>query len=343
MFFSYLNDMKSWIFFFLISIGLVDLILWLDEGIAVKFTSALYFNILLVTSLVLFLIWRYRAETRFMTELAELIEGEADDWHAALPEAIYRRDEVTREMLSQAARGFSRELAKARNLSIHEGDYTAAWVHEVKTPLTAMKLIIDEHRGNPDFKKIESEWLRLHLLVDQQLSISRLPMLEADYLLEKTSLQKLASAEVQKLASWCMEKNLAVEFEGDNQEIIADVKWCRFIIRQFLTNAVKYSPVGGMVCISMKENHSGHAVLTIQDEGLGIQPHELPRIFDKGFTGGTGRIHNAATGLGLYLAQTVASRMGITLTVESQYGEGTMIEMAFPHENEFDHTLGTTS
>lgn len=339
MFLTYLDDMKSWIFFFLISIGLVDLILWLDEGIAVKFTSALYFNILLIFFFIVFLGWRYRTETKFTAELAELIEEEADDWHVALPEAIYRRDEVTKDMLTQAATHFSRELSNVKKLSVHEGDYIAAWVHEVKTPLTAMKLIIDEHRGNPEFQKLESEWLRLHLLVDQQLSISRLASLETDYVLEKTSLQKLASAEVRELASWCMEKNIAVEFEGDNIEVIADVKWCRFIIRQFLTNAVKYSPIGGMIHISMNKNSTGHAVLTIQDEGSGIQPHELPRIFDKGFTGGTGRIHNAATGLGLYLANTVATKMGITLTVDSQKGEGTLSEIAFPNENDFNKVL----
>ena len=165
----------------------------------------------------------------------------------------------------------------------------------------------------PAFRKIESEWLRAHLLIDQQLSISRLPSLEMDYVLEKTNLQKLATAEVRELASWCMEKNIAVEFEGEDVEVVTDVKWCRFIIRQFLTNAVKYSPVGGTILISTNKTSSGNASLSIIDEGPGIKPHDLPRIFDKGFTGGTGRIHNAATGLGLYLAQTVATKMGITL------------------------------
>ena len=331
--------MKSWILFVFSTIGLIDLILWLDQGIAVEFASVFYFNVLLFAFFIIFLIWRYQVELKFTKKLTLLIEEEEDDWYVALPEAIYLRDEVTKEMLQQAATNFSRELSSVKKLSIHEGDYIASWVHEVKTPLTAMKLIIDEHRGNPDFQKVELEWLRLHLLIDQQLSISRLPSLEADYVLEKTSLQKLASAEVRELASWCMEKNVAVEFEGENIEVVADVKWCRFIIRQFLTNAVKYSPTGGTIIVSMDKNLSGHAVLIIKDEGPGILPHELPRVFEKGYTGGTGRIHNAATGLGLYLAQTVATKMGITLTGKSEYGEGTAMEMIFPNENDFDKML----
>lgn len=337
MFLSYLHDKKSWLLFYFASIGVVDFIIWIDPGIAAKFVSVFYFNVLVLFVFIMFIIWRYRVETQFTKELVRVLES--DDWYLALPDAIYKRDEITKSLLQGIAIRFSERFEEVRNISIHEGDYTAAWVHEVKTPLTAMKLILDENRGNPDYQKIELEWLRLHLLVDQQLSISRLPSLEADYVLEKTNLRKLASAEVRGLASWCMEKNVAVEFEGDEIEVVTDKKWCRFIIRQFLTNAVKYSPIGGTIIISMNVNSSGHAVLTIQDEGSGIESHDLPRIFDKGFTGGTGRIHNAATGLGLYLARTVANRMGITLTVESQRGEGTTIEMAFPNENDFDRML----
>ena len=135
--------------------------------------------------------------------------------------------------------------------TVIESDYTAAWVHEVKAPLTAMKLTMDGHRSDPVIRKIEAEWLRVHLLIDQQLYISRLPTLEADYVLEKTDVHRLVTAEVRELASWCMEKNIAVEFEGEDKEVVTDVKWCRFIIRQLVTNAVKYSPIGGTIIISI--------------------------------------------------------------------------------------------
>jgi OmpR family two-component system bacitracin resistance sensor histidine kinase BceS len=136
-----------------------------------------------------------------------------------------------------------------------------------------------------------------------------------------------------------MDKNVAVEFEGDNVEAVTDFKWCRFMIRQFLTNAVKYSPEGGTIIISTKIKSSGNASMSITDEGPGIKSHDLPRIFDKGFTGGTGRIHNAATGLGLYLAHMVATKMGIILDAHSNEAKGTTMEAVFPTENEFDKML----
>ena len=155
MFFSYLKDMKSWIFFYLCSIGLVDVVIWLDQGISVKFASVFYFNMLLILFFIVFLIWRYRMEMSFTKKITSLINSEIDDWQVALPEAIYVRDEKMKEMLLHAAKNYSHALADLKETNIHEGDYVAAWVHEVKTPLTAMKLIIDEHRGNPAFGKIE--------------------------------------------------------------------------------------------------------------------------------------------------------------------------------------------
>ncbi|WP_272039616.1 sensor histidine kinase [Paenibacillus sp. JJ-100] len=216
-----------------------------------------------------------------------------------------------------------------------ENDFTASWIHEIKTPLTAMKLIMDaEH--NPDISKIESEWLRIHLLVERQLYMTRLPALESDYVLERLSLQRLAIEEIQELAPWCMEKNLAVSIEGQDATVVTDRKWCRFIIRQILTNAIKYSPSDTSLTFRTAVTEPENVFLDIIDEGPGIQPHDLPRIFDKGFTGGNGRIHNAATGLGLYLAQTVAAKIGITLQVNSSQPQGTTMRMTFTDSNAFE-------
>jgi len=332
-------DIKSWILFFIAALGFADLLIWLDAGIDAEFSSVLYFNILLLIFFALFIVWRYRKEMKFVKELTILAEVTSLDWHEALPETIYKRDEIVIELVRQAAISSSNKISEIRYANVIESDYTAAWVHEVKAPLTAMKLTMDGHRTEPVIRKIEAEWLRVHLLIDQQLYISRMPTLEADYILEKTDVHGLVTAEVRELASWCMEKNIAVEFEGEDKEVITDVKWCRFIIRQIVTNAVKYSPNGGMLVISINNTESGNVVLTIKDNGLGIQAHDLPRIFDKGFTGGTGRIHNAATGLGLYLAQTVAEKIGIMLQAQSEMGQGTALEMTFSTENDFDKTL----
>ncbi|MDN3426711.1 sensor histidine kinase [Microbacterium sp. APC 3898] len=336
MFFSYINDMKSWIFFFFLSLLSADLLLWLDPGIDVEISSLVYVNALLLIAFIAFISWRYYRETAYIRQLALLEEETETDWYEALPDPIFERDEQVNDILQSAGISFSKQLSEVRQNTIIQDDYIAGWVHEAKAPLTAMKLVIDANRKDPQIRKIEAEWLRIFLLVDQQLYISRLSSLESDYVLERVPLQEIIAAEVRELMSWCREKNLAIEIEGLETNVVTDRKWCRFIVRQILSNAVKYSPRDGTIFITTRTEAGGHCILSIKDQGAGIPDHDMPRIFDKGFTGGMGRLHNTATGLGLYLAKTVSEKIGIRLSAISTKGKGATLEMGFTMENDFD-------
>lgn len=336
MFIRYVIEMKSWIAFFLGGLFFTDLLIWLDNGFAVPFESILYLNVLLLIGFIIFFVCRYRKEIRFASMLAELTKNMDRDWFETISEPSSYRDAAAYAALREANQYSKRQLSEITDAHIMEQDYMSSWVHEVKAPLTAMKLTIDANRHHPEVRKIEAEWLRIHLLVDRQLYISRLPSLESDYVLEPQPLLRLAVKEVRELASWCMEKNIAVEIEGEDTPIVTDSKWCRFIIRQLLTNAVKYSPMGSTIQLVTSIAPSGNVVLVVKDEGPGIPAHDLPRIFDKGFTGGAGRIQNAATGLGLYLAKIVAGKIGIVLEAFSDSKHGTTMQMTFPAKNPFE-------
>lgn len=338
MFIQYVRDMKSWMLLFATVIICTDVLIWIDKGLSMELGSLIYLNMLLVAIFVSFIVWRFKRETKFTKELLRISEERVRDWQEGLPTPLFSRDEAINEILRQVSNDHLEKLSELRAKNLMESDYTAAWVHEVKAPLTAMKMTIDANRQDPAIRKIESNWLRVYLLIDRQLYISRLPALETDYALEKIRTLQLITPEISELRSWCIEKNIAVEIEGEDMEVLTDSKWCRFIIRQILTNAVKYSPDGGTICITTDRSAEGHPVLIIKDEGPGIPAHDLPRVFDKGFTGGTGRLHNAATGLGLYLAQQVASKIGISLTAHSEMNQGTTMKMTFSIENEFDAT-----
>ncbi|MFC7364298.1 MULTISPECIES: sensor histidine kinase [Bhargavaea] len=340
MFIPYLKSRLPWILFFLAALLLADLIIILDEGIEIEAASVLYMNFLLIAVFALFIFWRWRRETVFLREMSRLSDESLREWEELLPERPSGLERTTAELLTTASRAHREELAKLADAQYLEADYLAAWVHEAKAPMTAMKLILDEHRADPAMRRIAAEWLRLHLLIDRQLYISRMPTLAADFLPETASVRSLTAPEIRELAAWCLEKDVAVELEGDDLPVRTDVKWARFIIRQILTNAVKYSPVGGAITITADRSTDGNIRVQIEDEGPGIPLHDLPRIFEKGFTGGTGRIHNAATGLGLYLADTVALRLGIRLSAVSEQGRGTVLTLTFPKENEFDRIMG---
>ncbi|REB05261.1 sensor histidine kinase [Sporosarcina sp. BI001-red] len=334
----YITDRKSWIALFVGSLLLTDLLLVLDKGLAINEVSIGYLNILLLVIFVLFFIWRYRKETAYLRKLGRLAEELSDDWQEGLPMSVFHQEAMLSDLLQKVDTSYRKRMARIQEFVHAEQNDTAAWVHEVKTPLTAMKLIIDANRQVPAFRRIEAEWLRVHLLIDQQLYISRLPSLEADYVLEETDIVRLATEEVHQLKPWCLEKNIAFEIVEESVEVVTDQKWCRFILRQVLTNAVKYSPAGGTVTIQTTSIETGHISLTVADEGPGIPAHEMPRIFDRGFTGGAGRIQHTATGLGLYLAKQTAGKIGIELHGQSDGATGTQMIITFTVENDFDAT-----
>ncbi|MGF7047302.1 OmpR family two-component system bacitracin resistance sensor histidine kinase BceS [Paenibacillus sp. DS2015] len=336
MFIRYILTRKSWILLFASLLGLTDVLILFEQGIHVELTSLLYLNALYVIIFLVFFLWRYKKETKYVAALAKLQEVTASDWMESLPEPDNHLDSITNDVLREAFYQFKRKLSQLKESQLIENDFTASWIHEVKTPLTAMKLILDARSSDADLRRIESEWLRIHLLIDRQLYMTRLPALESDYALERVSIQRLAAEEIRELAPWCMEKNLAVGIEGDDAMVVTDRKWCRFILRQLLTNAIKYSPSGKAITFITAMSEKENIILDLIDEGPGIQPHDLPRIFDKGFTGENGRIHNAATGLGLYLAQTVAGKIGVALHVQAGQRQGTTMRITFTDPNAFE-------
>ncbi|MRN54934.1 sensor histidine kinase [Paenibacillus monticola] len=332
----YIATRKSWILLFVGLLGLTDSLIFFEQGLSVEFISLLYLNTLYVILFLVFFLWRYKKETKYAAAISRLQEIMASDWMESLPEPDNKLDGIMNDVLREAFYQFKRKLSHFKEAQLIENDFTASWIHEVKTPLTAMKLILDACPSDPDLRRIESEWLRIHLLIDRHLYMTRLSALESDYVLERISIQRLVVEEIRELAPWCMEKNLAVSIEGEDAMVITDRKWCRFILRQLLTNAIKYSPSDKAITFLTTMTEKENVILDLIDEGPGIQPHDLPRIFDKGFTGENGRIHNAATGLGLYLAQTVAGKIGVTLHVLPGQPQGTTMRITFTDPNGFE-------
>ena len=218
-------------------------------------------------------------------------------------------------------------------------DEFLAWVHEMKSPLTAMQLLMEKVEDSELKERIENEWLRLYLLLDQQLHATRLMTIELDNRIEKVQVKDVLIQEVKALRSWCFEKQIGIELDSVDVTVQTDAKWLGFIVRQILSNAVKYSHIGGGVRVSAG-TIDDQFVLKIQDEGIGIKREDLPRVFRKSYTGTIGRETSAATGMGLYLAKQAAVSLHILLTIESTEGMGTTVNIIFPKMNDYMKTLG---
>lgn len=338
MFVAYLVYKKSWIGLIGLLLLLMNALILFDAGIRVEPYSIIYLNGLFLTICVVFFILRYKKETSYFKSLLTLSNELDNDWFESIPSPQNHFPDRMVYTLLQTIHEYEQTKRRKDHYSQQMAhNDLASWVHEMKTPLTAMKIIMDAHPSNEIAQRLNAPWLRMHLLTDQQLYISRLANLDTDLLPEEQNVQDLIREEIRDLSTWCMEKNISIDLTGDTATTVyTDKKWCGFVIRQLLTNAIKYSPTGGNVFIRIGHHENESVIVTIKDEGPGILAHDMPRIFDKGFTGENGRLQHSATGMGLYLAKKISNKLHFRLEVDSTVGEGTTISMIFSIDNPFE-------
>jgi OmpR family two-component system bacitracin resistance sensor histidine kinase BceS len=176
------------------------------------------------------------------------------------------------------------------------------------------------------------------LLLDQQLHQKRISFIENDLYLETLQIKSIVSKEIKTLQSWCIQKGIGFDIQLEVTEVLSDAKWLAFIIRQLISNAIKYSDSGDIIIKSYVQDKQ--TILKIQDFGRGINPKDLPRIFDKGFTSTTNHDDNTSTGMGLYLTKKAAMPLLITINVHSIIDEGTTFTLTFPKRNDFINIIG---
>ncbi|MBN8201081.1 sensor histidine kinase [Bacillus sp. NTK034] len=333
MFRKYIRERVSWILLFGFLQLLAAFVVYMDSAISLK--PFLYYTFLSAIIFTGFIFLRYQKETRFYREVAER-EDNLD--LSSIPESESPFEKIVESGLVSQTERFKQEFTRNWTLLEQEKDELLSWIHEVKTPLTAMHLMIDRI-GDQDLKSsLTYEWLRIHLLLDQQLHQKRIPSMENDLYIEMIHLEDILFSEIKSLQSWCMQKGIGFEMELEETEALSDAKWLSFIIRQLLTNAVKYSEKSD-ISISSSQ-HDGKISLRIQDFGRGIDQRDLPRIFEKGFTSTANHHENAATGMGLYLAKKAADQLKIKIHAESYIGKGTIMTLVFPTRNDFVSITG---
>lgn len=197
-------------------------------------------------------------------------------------------------------------------------DYYTLWAHQIKTPIAAMHLLFQE---SPQ-PELEAELLKIEQYVEMVLGYLRLGSSSTDYLLREIPLDPLLRQAVRKYARLFILKKISLDFQETGRSVLTDEKWLSFVIEQLLSNAVKYTPSGGQVRI-----YGDGDTLVISDNGIGIQEEDLPRVFEKGFTGFNGREDRKSTGIGLYLCQEVMNRLNHGISIASRPGQGTLVRL----------------
>ena len=229
-------------------------------------------------------------------------------------------------------RALTQENERLKTESIRQQEeqkeYYTLWVHQIKTPISAMRLLLD-HKDDEGARLLKQELFKVDQYADLALKFVKLGDIASDLIIERCDLGEIARAAVKKYSLLFVYSKLTAQIDPLTKDIPCDRMWLEFILYQLLSNSVKYTHTGG-VRIYMDKN-----ALVVEDTGIGIRKEDLPRIFEKGYTGYNGRMDTRASGIGLYLVKRTADALGIRVSVTSELGRGTRVLLQFPVYDEF--------
>lgn len=242
------------------------------------------------------------------------------------PKGLYERRLF--DLMRRAGRDMAGAVSDAQAVQREYREYVERWVHEVKAPITAARLICRELDGEKR-RKLTAELARIEVHVERALFYARAENPEQDCLFRQVSLGEIAAQAVENHRSLMIQSGVRVETENLDCCVYTDEKWAVFILGQLLQNAARYRGNDPVITISAQPLGM-RTKLTVRDNGIGIPAHELPRVFDRGFTGRNGRSRGGSTGMGLYLCKKLAGFLDLGLHIVSQEGEGTTVTLTFP-------------
>ena len=252
-----------------------------------------------------------------------------------LPEIMQepeRADEqVFYQIMKMAEKSMLEQIGEVQRERKEYKEYIEQWIHEVKTPITAMKLICENNRRSFT-RELMAELENINRFTEQALYYARSEHTEKDYSVREIRLSDVVHGAIADSKYLLRQNNVAITVDDMEYSIYSDDKWVRFILDQIISNVIKYRTGHPILHLfAVKENE--RVVLSVEDNGIGIPQSDLPRIFEKGFTGQNGRTIHSSTGIGLYLCKRLCDKLGIGIAARSE-GKGTIISLSF-HINDF--------
>lgn len=303
----------------------------------VVYAAVLDAILLLITVLVGF--FRYSSKVKALSNaLKRPVEEQAQ-----LPEATDDVEILYHRLLENQSIARSEAESSAAIRQSQMRDYYSMWVHQIKTPISAMKLLLEVEREelgqlicddeqsqyllSDNMDSFEDELFRIEEYVSMALQYQRVSSTENDFVLEKVSVDGVIRDTIKKYAKIMIRRHIGINYSGTGQEVYTDGKWLAFMLEQILSNAIKYTPQGFVTIETAEEKD--RFFITIKDTGIGIKAEDLPRVFEKGYTGYNGHADKKATGIGLYLCRQMADKLGHTIRMESEIGKGTKVWIGF--------------
>ena len=247
--------------------------------------------------------------------------------HLPAPENIFEKDYQELLAILSADR---KEIITAAGLQISDmTDYYTMWAHQIKIPIAGMKLHLQKNKSQENIDLL-LELFKIEQYVDIVLNYLRVEHMSSDLDLKEYCLEDIVRQAVRKYAKVFVKKKIALDLKTCSCMVLTDEKWLSFVMEQLLSNALKYTNEGR---ISIYLDTVLPKTLVIEDTGIGIPPSDLPRVFEKGFTGYNGRTDKSATGIGLYLCKKILASLSHSISIESVVHRGTKVKITLETVN----------
>ena len=313
-FLAYLRSrIRLLVFIFLIScLALAFHILFTNLG-----SYFLYFFLLCSFLTLLFFIWDILVEAEVYRK--EMLYSEREPkspLECALAEKLDEREAELYQKKSEAE-------SKLTDLL----DYYTLWVHQIKTPIAATRLLVAEVSERELKRQLEQEIFKIDSYTNLVLQYLRLEIFHDDLVFKQVTIEDLVKEMVRKYAIFFIQKGLSVDLHDLDKTVVTDEKWLLVVIEQILSNSLKYTNSGGIE-IYMEDQE-----LCIKDTGIGIKNSDVLRVFERGFSGYNGRLTQQSSGLGLYLSKKISEELGHQIRIESEVGKGTTVRIKFAEVN----------
>lgn len=237
-----------------------------------------------------------------------------------LPKATLLEDMEYQEVIRNIIKDSNEREAMMITNYYEMVEYYSVWAHQIKTPISSMRLALQSE--DSDFSRnISKDLFKIEQYVEMVLLFLRVKSESTDYRIEEYDLDKIIKEAIKKFSTEFITKNISLDYKVIDKKVITDEKWMQFVIEQLISNALKYS-TEGTISIYISGD-----ILTIKDNGIGISSEDLPRVFEYGYTGYSGRLDKKASGIGLYLCKTICNRLRHKITIQSEVGKGTTVNV----------------
>ena len=292
-----------------------------------------YCAFIIIFILVLAILIEYKKKKDYYNELIKNMEDLKEKY--LISEIIktpnFIEGKILKDILQDTGKSMLENVNYYKNIQEDYKEYIELWIHEVKIPIAASKMIIENNK-NEVTKSIDEELDKVENYTEQALFYARSNAVEKDYIINKTNLKEIVNGAILKNKTTLINEKVSIELSNlKEEEVYTDSKWAVFIVNQIIQNAIKYSKKENKKIEISSQEKNDKVILYIKDNGIGIKKGEITRVFERGFTGENGRIiGQKSTGIGLYLCKKLCDRLGLGIELNSEKDKGTEVRIIFP-------------